>query len=65
VPYLLPAITDARHFARLGTPTYGFAPVRLTPDMPFWELFHGADERIPVDGLEFGIRALFRVLEQY
>ncbi|MGD9891901.1 MAG: M20/M25/M40 family metallo-hydrolase, partial [Dehalococcoidia bacterium] len=65
VPYLLPAVTDARHFARLGTPTYGFAPVRLTPDMPFWELFHGADERIPVDGLEFGIRALLRVLEQY
>jgi acetylornithine deacetylase/succinyl-diaminopimelate desuccinylase-like protein len=65
VPYLLPAVTDARHFARLGIPTYGFAPVRLTPDTPFWELFHGADERIPVDGLEFGIRALLRVIEQY
>jgi acetylornithine deacetylase/succinyl-diaminopimelate desuccinylase-like protein len=65
IPYLLPAVTDARHFARLGTPTYGFAPVRLTPDTPFWELFHSADERIPVDGFEFGIRALLRVLELY
>ncbi|MGH2587738.1 MAG: M20/M25/M40 family metallo-hydrolase, partial [Dehalococcoidia bacterium] len=65
VPYLVSGITDARHFARLGTPTYGFAPVRLTPEMPFWELFHGADERIPVDGLAFGIQALYRVLEGY
>jgi acetylornithine deacetylase/succinyl-diaminopimelate desuccinylase-like protein len=65
VPYLLSAVTDARHFARLGIPTYGFAPVRLTPEMPFWELFHSADERIPVDGLDFGIRALYRVIERY
>jgi len=65
VPALVSGVTDARHFARLGTPTYGFAPVKLTPDMPFWELFHGADERIPVDGLLFGIQALSRVLERY
>lgn len=65
VPHLLSALTDARHFARLGTPTYGFGPVQLTPEMPFWELFHGADERIPIDGLLFGIKALYRVLEAY
>ena len=65
VPYLVSGVTDARHFARLGTPTYGFAPVRLTPEVPFWELFHGADERIPVDGLGFGIQAIYRVLERY
>lgn len=65
VPYLVSGVTDARHFARLGTPTYGFAPVKLTRDMPFWSLFHGADERIPVDGLLSGTRAIFRVLEQY
>jgi acetylornithine deacetylase/succinyl-diaminopimelate desuccinylase-like protein len=65
MPSIISAITDARHFARLGTPSYGFAPVRLSRDMPFWELFHGADERIPTDGLDFGIRALYRVLEHY
>ena len=39
--------------------------MRLTPEMPFWALFHGADERIPIDGLLFGIQALYHVLEQY
>lgn len=65
VPYLMPAVTDARWFARLGTPTYGFGPVKLTPDMPFWTLFHSADERIPIDGLLSGTRAIFRVLERW
>ena len=65
VPYIVSGITDARHFARLGTHCYGFAPVRLTPEMPFWALFHGADERIPIDGLLFGIQALYHVLERY
>jgi acetylornithine deacetylase/succinyl-diaminopimelate desuccinylase-like protein len=65
VPYLVSGVTDARHFARLGTPTYGFGPVKLSRDMPFWALFHGADERIPVDGLLSGVRAIFRVLERY
>lgn len=65
VPYLLSGVTDARHFARLGTHTYGFAPVVLARDMLFWRLFHGADERIPVDGLLSGARAIFRVLERY
>jgi acetylornithine deacetylase/succinyl-diaminopimelate desuccinylase-like protein len=65
VPFLVSGVTDARHFARLGTPTYGFAPVKLSRDMPFWSLFHGADERIPIDGLLFGARAIFRVLERY
>jgi acetylornithine deacetylase/succinyl-diaminopimelate desuccinylase-like protein len=65
VPALVSGVTDARHFARLGTPTYGFAPVKLTPDMPFWELFHSADERIPIGGFLFGIQALYKVLERY
>lgn len=65
VPAIVTGITDARHFARLGTRCYGFAPVRLNPETPFWTLFHGADERIPVDGLAFGVEAIFRVIEQY
>lgn len=65
VPTLVSGITDARHFARLGTPTYGFAPVQLRPGMAFWELFHSADERIPIEGLTFGIKAIYRVIERY
>lgn len=65
VPYLVSGITDARHFARLGTPGYGFAPVKLRRDMPFWSLFHSADERIPIDGLRFGLEAVYRVVAGY
>jgi acetylornithine deacetylase/succinyl-diaminopimelate desuccinylase-like protein len=62
---VLTGVTDARHFARLGTVCYGFAPVRLGPETAFWTLFHSADERIPIDGLLFGVQALFRVVERY
>jgi acetylornithine deacetylase/succinyl-diaminopimelate desuccinylase-like protein len=65
VPTVLTGVTDARHFARLGTVCYGFAPVRLGPETAFWTLFHSADERIPIDGLLFGVQALFRVVERY
>jgi acetylornithine deacetylase/succinyl-diaminopimelate desuccinylase-like protein len=65
VPTIVTGVTDARHFARLGTRCYGFAPVQLTPEMPFWTLFHGADERIPINGLLFGTRALFELIARY
>jgi acetylornithine deacetylase/succinyl-diaminopimelate desuccinylase-like protein len=65
VPYLVSGGTDARHFARLGTRCYGFAPVRLRRDMAFWTLFHSADERIPLDGLRFGLQAVYRAVEIY
>jgi len=58
VPFIVTGVTDARHFARLGTICYGFAPVKLQPDLPFWSLFHGADERIPVEGLRVGAEAV-------
>jgi len=65
VPTIVTGVTDARHFARLGTRCYGFAPVQLAPEMPFWTLFHGANERIPIDGLLFGTRALFELIARY
>jgi acetylornithine deacetylase/succinyl-diaminopimelate desuccinylase-like protein len=65
LPCLATFATDARHFSRLGTDCYGFAPMRLPRNMPFWALFHGANERIPIDGLAFGMRALYRVIEDY
>ncbi|WP_375476438.1 M20/M25/M40 family metallo-hydrolase [uncultured Jatrophihabitans sp.] len=62
LPYMLSAGTDAKSFARLGIRNFGFAPLRLTPELDFTALFHGVDERVPVAALEFGVRVLFRLL---
>jgi acetylornithine deacetylase/succinyl-diaminopimelate desuccinylase-like protein len=65
VPFLLPAVTDARHLTRLGIQTYGFTPMQLPPELPFTRLIHAADERIPVDALEFGARAMRQAVLRY
>jgi acetylornithine deacetylase/succinyl-diaminopimelate desuccinylase-like protein len=62
LPYLMPASTDAKSFARLGIRHLGFAPLRLPPDLDFTALFHGTDERVPTSALEFGTRVLHRLL---
>lgn len=63
-PYLMSAGTDAKHFRRLGLRSYGFVPLRLPDDLDFTALFHGVDERVPVDALEFGARVFDRFLDQ-
>lgn len=63
-PYLMSGGTDAKHFRRLGMRSYGFAPLRLPADLDFTALFHGVDERVPVDALEFGARVFDRFLDQ-
>ncbi|MFC0037320.1 M20/M25/M40 family metallo-hydrolase [Actinomadura rayongensis] len=63
VPYCLSGGTDAKHFAKLGIRCFGFAPLRLPPDLDFSGMFHGVDERVPVDGLRFGARVLDRFLD--
>jgi acetylornithine deacetylase/succinyl-diaminopimelate desuccinylase-like protein len=63
VPYMLSGGTDAKAFEeRLGMRCFGFAPLRLPPDLDFASLFHGVDERVPVDSLRFGARVLDRFL---
>ncbi|GAA0478301.1 peptidase M20 [Actinoplanes capillaceus] len=62
VPYLMSGGTDAKAFATLGIRCFGFAPLRLPPDLNFSALFHGIDERVPVEGLKFGVRVLDRLL---
>ncbi|WP_166389888.1 M20/M25/M40 family metallo-hydrolase [Nocardioides ochotonae] len=63
-PYLMGAGTDAKHFRKLGMRSYGFAPLRLPADLDFTALFHGVDERVPVDALEFGARVFDRFLDE-
>jgi acetylornithine deacetylase/succinyl-diaminopimelate desuccinylase-like protein len=62
VPYMLFGGTDAKHFARLGIRCFGFAPLRLPPELDFTSLFHGVDERVPVDSLKFGTDVLEHLL---
>jgi acetylornithine deacetylase/succinyl-diaminopimelate desuccinylase-like protein len=62
VPYMLSGGTDAKSFARLGIRCFGFSPLLLPPDLDFAALFHGVDERVPVDALKFGVRVLDRFL---
>jgi acetylornithine deacetylase/succinyl-diaminopimelate desuccinylase-like protein len=62
LPYMLSGGTDAKALSRLGIRCFGFAPLRLPADLPFSSLFHGIDERVPVEGLQFGVRVLDRFL---
>ncbi len=62
VPYTLSGGTDAKAFSTLGIRCYGFAPLQLPPTLVFGALFHGVDERVPVNGVRFGVRVLDRFL---
>ncbi|WP_432002951.1 M20/M25/M40 family metallo-hydrolase [Streptomyces sioyaensis] len=64
VPYMLSAGTDAKSFDDLGIRGFGFAPLKLPPELDFAGMFHGVDERVPVDGLKFGVRVLDRFIDQ-
>lgn len=65
LPYMLAGGTDNKALARLGIVGYGFAPLRLPADLDFTGLFHGVDERVPVDALHFGRRVLSRLLREF
>ena len=54
--------TDAKSFSTLGIRCFGFVPLRLPPDLDFVTMWHGIDERVPIDGLHFGVRVLDRFL---
>lgn len=58
VPYMMSGGTDAKSFSQLGIRNYGFSPLRLPPGMDFAGMFHGVDERVPVEGLKFGAQVL-------
>ncbi len=58
VPYLMSGGTDNKALSELGIVGYGFSPLKLPPDLDFMALFHGVDERVPVDGIKFGVDVL-------
>ena len=65
IPYLLGAGTDNKALSRLGITGYGFAPLRLPAELDFTGMFHGVDERVPVESLVFGQQVLTDLLRSY
>ena len=65
MPLLQAGVTDGRFFSRLGIQTYGFLPMRLPEGFTFTSLIHAADERIPVEALEFGAEAVWRAVQRF
>jgi acetylornithine deacetylase/succinyl-diaminopimelate desuccinylase-like protein len=65
VPYLLTAVTDGRHLARLGIQSYGFIPMKVPEDFEFFKYVHASDERVPVEAINFGAKAIYQVIRAY
>ncbi len=65
VPLLQIGVTDGRFFSRAGVQTYGFVPLRLPEDFAFTQLLHAADERVPVEAVEFGAEAVWRAIQRF
>jgi acetylornithine deacetylase/succinyl-diaminopimelate desuccinylase-like protein len=64
VPFLMSAGTDAKAWDKAGVRCFGFAPLRLPPELDFVSMFHGVDERVPTESLKFGARVLDRFLDE-
>jgi len=65
LPYLLSGGTDNKSLSKLGIAGYGFAPLRLPAELDFPGMFHGVDERVPLDALVFGRQVLGDLLLNY
>ena len=65
IPLLISGTSDARLFSKLGIQTYGFLPMPLPQDFNFSQTIHAADERIPIEALDFGTNAIYEVLKRF
>jgi acetylornithine deacetylase/succinyl-diaminopimelate desuccinylase-like protein len=63
VPYTMSGGTDNKALSELGIKGFGFSPLLLPADLDFMALFHGVDERVPITGIEFGVKVLADFLE--
>ena len=62
--HLVLGYTDAKAYDDLRIKTYGFAPMLLPPDLASTELFHGHDERVPIEGFSWGLRTFYEAVER-
>ncbi len=65
VPFMIPGFTDSHAYARLGATCYGFSPVKMPRGLSFTSLYHGHDERLPVDGFAWGLRVLVDLVHEF
>ena len=65
VPFMIPGFTDSHAYARLGATCYGFAPVKMPKGLSYTSLFHGHDERIPIDGFAWGLQVLMNLVSDF
>ncbi|MGH7863924.1 MAG: M20/M25/M40 family metallo-hydrolase [Candidatus Binataceae bacterium] len=65
IPWMIPGATDNKFYSKLGAACYGFAPVKLEAHMPFGALYHGNDERLPVDGFFWGLKVYADVVLRF
>jgi hypothetical protein len=65
IPSVLPAVTDARFFAHLGSQTSGFLPMKLPQGFDFSSSVRAADERVPAEAVEFGTNAVYQGLLKF
>jgi acetylornithine deacetylase/succinyl-diaminopimelate desuccinylase-like protein len=57
VPYLSTGVTDSARLRRLGVQAYGVLPFPMGEDDE--KRMHGADERVPLKSLHFGVRLVY------
>jgi acetylornithine deacetylase/succinyl-diaminopimelate desuccinylase-like protein len=65
VPFMIPGFTDSAAYATLGATCYGFSPVKMPPGMSYTAMYHGHDERIPIDGFAWGLRVLYDLVSDF
>lgn len=67
LPYMVVGFTDAKAYARLGTHCYGFSPVKFDPthEVSFQKMYHGHDERVPVEGIRWGFEVLYETVRDF
>jgi len=65
LPWMIPTGTDSKYYGQLGAVCYGFAPVKLAPEMPFGALYHAHDERMPLEGFFWGLRLYAQVVLEF
>jgi len=65
IAWMIPGATDNKYYSQLGAVCYGFSPVKLDPQMPFGALYHGNDERLPIEGFYWGLRVYAEVLLKF
>jgi len=67
VPYMIPGFTDAKYFTRMGARWYGFSPVKIEKGsgIRFADMFHGHNERVPIDGLHWGADLLYSIVSEF